>query len=49
MPSSSIALAQRADAEAAGVLGAEVLVDDDDGKAESHVFLAEARTSGGEA
>ena len=36
MPSFSIACGERADAEAGGVLGAEVLVDDDDGEAEFH-------------
>jgi hypothetical protein len=32
-------LGERADAQAAGVLGAEVFVDDDDGKAEFHAVL----------
>ena len=37
-PSASMRLGERADAEAARVLGAEVLVDDDDRKAEFHAL-----------
>ncbi len=36
MPSFSIAVGERADAQARRVLGAEVFVDDDDGEAEFH-------------
>ena len=47
MPSFSMALGERADAEARGVLGAEVLVDDDDGKAKLHAVLVKPRRDAG--
>ena len=40
-------LGQGADAQARGVLGAEVFVDDDDGKAELHGILPGVETAGG--